>query len=1603
MALSLGDFQAPRLTMEDFEGQLSYGKTPNERSAKMVAASQAGATGAQRESYEQTKNRLLDPTQQDKFTLEHQQTRDAMWEQFIEPGVSDIIADPTMDLQTKDSLVESTFSTSRNPLSTTSMLALQAARADMEEDATEAAEESRYKFIDSIKRVEEEKRKRQTAINSLNLGKDQGVVDTIVDLGEVIAPFAEWINVDNMQKALGDPSSALTSSEGFLLGEQKRNLYESIRKMPMDKRQEFTEVVLDMVQNNKQVILPDGNDMVALETLNRMLIDNDYSDFERWFDNATSVLDIAGVGGLVRSVKAGKAAKVGKAAKATGGIDGEILKAERAAEEVNPNMLGKGEVIEGTYTDVTTPMQNTPLIKVSIPDSDEAIDALATATHTEVAPVAPSQVVKDVNPTVARDMHNAAMADGTGESAEALYGTTRTEAAAKDILPEPDITPGRMPNKVDMKPSYEEPENLKRARTTDGRTYVAPTEMEAQRARLTHSFEDVEGMKLHKESLIVRTNQDATIGVTARYSPRDSGFRTWGEAVSNAKFAFRRYGLNEENFTPLVRNGDEWVEATPKQIEAKAALKAAGAKGKEFEDIDFAVGIKYDYAFRPEDLQVDELLNTSTGVLARSVQFADRLTGDWLAKKGQGSFVQNFLDPASVIPAQIVEPAHIAVDRAVGLKKLYQEQFEVFGKAYGKLPKDRRAMMNDYIVEANLDGLPLSVSDLYGRGFTGKEIEMLQQWRRSNDAMWYAANEDMVKSLRAKGFVAFTHEASDTKLIGKPLKRMAVSENTTVFDPVKGVNTRLTKQEMDELYEKGGEIVRLDEQIQIDGEWVGDAVSRNTPSGGYTRAIYDGEVVMPYRDGYYPVMYDANYFIEKHIKLKDGTVKKKVVASARDSKEVDEALKMLRSSEPDAIYESRHDRRIGRDEIFGEGSWSNITNAGLSSQRVRGERLGDAGANLQNIGQGHLKDPLEAVANQIYQLSQRVAMRDYMATVRNRWMQNYFKHFNLPENKFGQIEFPKSVSELVPKPNTPAKVVADGKNQYNYLYSLENGYINGMDELFRGVLHHAADIMGEIGWSKAQRALFEGAKGSPIRAAKTAAFKMFLSMHPLRQAVIQRGQMLQLGAVNPKYAGSTMVSDLVNIRLVRSGLNKDPKFLSLYDEIKDAGVLEAVDAHVLIREDAMRLTDMTWMQKTSTTLNKPIDLMQRYGFDAAEQDVLLSAWLSFRDLAVKAGKDIKDQRVKDEILGQARAFTGGMNRAGDMAYGGNTFSLFTQFLSFRHKMLLQTISNKSLTPMKRAQLLAFNVAMFGPDATLVSYLVDSLFEGKPSPERDMIEDGLLSVFLNESLSLISGKDQAIDWGDFAPAEAYGMGDVLVGMMTTNLLEMAAKSPSGSLLFGANPRLADAFKTAGRYFNVLEDYEDPELSTKLSDVVIASANLFSGYSAAFKARYAYQTGKKMSTTGSVTDEDITGVESYLAGLGFQTKTEQGYRKTYEVIYGKDYVTKGGMEQDVKDWYKELKRQLARRGTTTQEDDMSMRVLSEAWRVFGEERPAAVDIILGEIQKDARDKDYAMIQNLIGRMGLTTKEEMWTIIRELPAGNIRDQLQIIMEAKDNTSGN
>lgn len=1618
--MELSDFNVSvPLTVADFGKLPPTSPNISENNAAQISGAYTILQGGGAADYDKTKGDLLDPARRESFIQLHSQLRDAMWED-AQQSLGSFLTDPNENPQNKRNVVDTVrgvetgqITVSKLPkTSSTEALAQEAAVADNGFDESERTSEMRNSAIDEIGEIVGWRKDVAKAINSLTLTEESNTGKFIKDIGELFVPFAEWIHYDKMSEATGGNTN--------LAGEQKKRLFELIKATPVDQQAAFAQKIIDLVEENQNVILPDGNTVVAINDLYEILLSNDYSNTDRFIDDATSILDVFfGAGTLAKTaLKSKTAAKIPEALaniQKTTSLEEEaeaFTLAQRVADEEarNSKLAKDAQAFKGKpepkVEDVFPPKpKNTPKKLAEEakafkgepePTADSVFrEAVKEKTITTVSPTSPSQTVKDFNPDLSRQLHKLAVDDETGEAAKALYGTSRTEAIAKDILPEPGINPWEIPHKVEMNkgPSFPLPENIRSVLKENGNTILTDSEYLKHKEMLTSGFRNVEGMTLHPASLVARINPDATMGFTARYSPVDSGFSSSKEVFENAKYAFRHYGLQDDNFSLLKKSGSKWKEV-PK------------TEWSQVKDGEYALGMKYDYTFSADDWTEAELLTTAPGLVARAVQFADRLPSQFLASLGQGSLVQNLLDNASVIHPRILNAASVAVDRAYRVKKVFVDEFDKVVKDYKKLSSDRQALFTDYVKQANLEGIPFSETNLYNRGFTQKEVETLKKWQRANDIMWYANNEDTAISLRANGYMAFTHKGTETKLYGRPVAKVSAEKEKWVFDPMKNKVVSLEEQDWENLYTKNGTAFKLSEPEKIDGHWVDTVISRNTPEAGYLRAIYNGERVLSYQNSYYPVAYNGNYIITKKITKsgKNGAEEHyKAIGVSKTRAEVDDVLKKLRADDSKSEFSFRLDRahEARQSRIFDEGSWGLSSNAGLTSQKIRGERLGDAGADLHKIGHSHLKDPLEAVQSQIHQLSQRVAMRPYIDSVKKRWMLNYGKYIDLKRSDVtGQLEMPQSIRDVVGKSEAPSKLVADARTNYNYISALENGYINLIDDAYKTTMQLFAQELGKFGFQTAEKVLFKGSTTNPSQVIRSLAFKIFLAASPLRQAVVQRSQIVQMAAINAKYFPNLM-NDLLQIDFVRMGVSKSKYYTDLYKELENSGVLEAVNAHSLIRDDLLHLADVSsgvkvvnTAGKIKNTLAKPLNFLQDVGFNAAEQDVLIASWLTHRDLAIKAGKNINDQRVKDEVLGQARAYTLNMNRAGEMPYSQNTLGLLGQFFAFQHKSFMQGISNRSLSGKDRLKILAYTTALWGVGSTPLFMLYNLIPEDAPSETKDVIEKGLFTITLNKGLTMLTGEDQSIDWRGMAPAAANGIGEVLFSMADTPLAAIITGGPSGSLLFGNNPKMTDAFKTGLRFFSVIDDYEDEKLQTSFTDVVKAAVNIFSGGSSFFKARYALQTGMKLSSSGKITDSDITELEAVMTALGFRTLYETGISNTKEVMYGDKAFT----EDDVSMFYQEVKRHLARRGMSVAEEDFGIRVLQEAWRVFGDDRPEAVKLLKKRIEADAQNGDYAVYKGIINSMGFKTEAETWDAINSLPAGPARDNLTKLMQTRE-----
>ncbi|NOQ73244.1 MAG: hypothetical protein GQ574_14650 [Crocinitomix sp.] len=1525
--------QETSASLEDFTTEVETPSPVNSVSASNIAAQSAVMDGTETmlDTYRQTKQDLLSPVSSQMFILDQQVQRDKIMAD-LNQELSSILGNPEASFEEKseaytmfEKIEETALPDLRNEVAYKSL------SEESEPTDTDSMDMSRNLMVDSILEVQDQKRNLQNMINSMAVSENPTMTKTIGDIAEIMVPFVEWEAINKIWREVEDKGQLNTR----LLGDLKVALFSNIKNIPMDQREAWAKSIIDLVNENESILFSGSNDVVKLDTLNRMIVDNDYSDLEKWFDSTTSVLDVVGIGALARAV----------------------IKGGR----------GTAAVVESS-------------------------EALRTATRTDVNPASVGETVAQTNPRQARAMDDMNTADETGNAAEATYGTTREEVVANNHLPEAEIVVGE----VRAKPSFAPSERVRGVIDSGGQTAFTAAEKAAQEAAIVGRLEDIEGAKMRGNSLTVRESFDGGMTIRGLFSLTDTGYKTAEEALGAAGWAFRHQGMKESDFTLMVRTGDTYEVADAATLTARAELRAEFVRRKvkipeEIKPaIDYAVAIDFTRPYDPNLVGVFDFLDTKRNVFDR--------WGVASGKGSAGSLTQTLLPADTVLHQQITKPASVAVNRSVALRKSLVEMFGPFVDQYSSLKKGPRKAVSDYLHKANYDGIKYDVADLINRGFTVAEREVIKSWRKANDGMYHVVNSDLVNSLRNRGFQVFFDKGSNTQLFVKPVGRAAIGPQKDLLDTATGQLIRLNKGDLDDLYAKGGGVVRTEEPFRVGEEWVEYVINRNTPTSGYTRALRADDTVLAYRDGYYPVVYDAEYFITKTFRVGNDETITKAVATARTSEEARNIEKALKSAEtdPTVVYANRRDRKAEPLDRAEGGAWNNLVNSGLSSQRYRGERLADGSTDLHKMGMANLSDPLEAIASQIRSVSERTSMRSYLDTVKARWVSNFSKHLDedVLRDRFGQVNYPQSWDNIKTTDGRRTKQLADARTLFNYIRSLEDGYVNTLDDSVKGLMHMFADIADIYGVPKAEATFNAVSKFRPTVAIKSATFKLFLAAHPMRQALIQAHQTIQLFAIEPKYMlGGGFSSDVASLLRGRLGTGS-VEDAALYNDFVKSGLADAVDANNLVRDDTLHLADLTWQQKARSVVGAPLKFSQRLGFDVGEETVLATAWLTYRNKALTAGKPLSAS-VMDEVVGNARNFTYNMDKAGDMPYNQNSLNVIMQFMQVPHKAVLQPLINRGLSGKDKAQLVAFNTAMYGiPTATLAPILYPLVAEG---PARDALEFGLEDVILNATLSAASGTDTNIDFGDLSPIDSYGLADTLVGMVTTDLGTIVSNAPAATIMFGGNSRIGQLMKTSARYFNIIDDYEEPGNGTRYTDVALAAGNLFSGFSSMFKGLYALETRQKISALGVITDEDVTKPEAILQALfGLKTKDESSNWEINRILYqGRDAPPD---PNDVKLWYNELKRHFARRGMSTMEAEFQQRVLAEAWRVFDGSDIKARESILSYIQADVKSGDDALIRGIMSAMGSESKgfhsnRDVSAMIEKLPDSAQKEQLRIM----------
>lgn len=1089
-------------------------------------------------------------------------------------------------------------------------------------------------------------------------------------------------------------------------------------------------------------------------------------------------------------------------------------------------------------------------------------------------PASPIEIVKLANPQTARDMHAAIILSQGDEIAKAVSGTNKVQAVANNILPQVSkdgrVNVGIVDIDRNLRKQLVLPEAVYRAAHITVDNMLTKGEIELAKANVVNKFNDASGLTM-RPSISSFDDDGVKLKINAVYGPSEGDFSNARQAVEQTKYALQKMGIKDEDIELLRRRG---LDYEPVKLEEVADVEGS-----------YLVRINTTHTFDPTEVPFYE---------KSTVRFnwADRIPAmNWDTNKSISNIL---IDYASMLDPKFTGPMSVGVDKSAKFEKLMLDLANDFAVGFNKLDAASKQKLDRYIKEANFNGIALDIGHLKNKeNFSDAMIKAAKDWRTFWDAHYYLENLDVIRTLNNQGFSFLKNK--NAELIARQITKD--STIAKVYDPDLDKIVQLSKAELDALYDSGGFYGKLRRPSEIGGELVEHVIVKNTPDS-YLRKIRDSDQVLNYREGYYQLQYKAARFVDKITVMPNGKEIRKAVAVSKDSKQAKAfAERMNANASPGTFYRERADDRAF---IRGSDDWFDVQEAqGRIAQRHRGKLLESAdGVNHLDDG-SHILDPATSAIRAARSISGRTVMRPVLDTAKERFMKQY-GHLVTNENPFGTKYFPRDKAQIGEKGRHTTKELGDARTTWNYINFMENGYINGMDEMYKQGMSMLAETLGSMDMYRTQRAVSIASEFSPNQAAKGGVFNAYIAGHPLRQLFIQPHQAVRTFAYNtegwvtgkiPRLTWAYTASKIEGKSFsLPKGISK-AELDSFAKFVDESGMIQAVDKNNLIRGSLLDAADHSTGGRLLRAANSPIEFSRKIGFDKGEIANNVLHLAAVYDKYARKGFNMTDPSIIDEARSVTRAIGYDMNAAGDMLINHTAASTILQFMQVPLKAVLN-YTNRRIPATDRARLLAGDLIMWGGPAYIISEWFGTSLPDDPKT-RNIIVNGLEATILNRVFQELTGDETLkMDWSSLSPADMTGFGKMFGTLLTDGPWKAFVTSPAAQL-FGDEGRVRDAFITAGRFFAGISDdqYETP---ASIADVAVKFGQIYSGFSAATQAYFMLEMGKKESKYGSELRDNVHYAEAMAALIGIN---EASSKERFELIEKarKDYKK---IEEDIK---------------------------------------------------------------------------------------------------------
>lgn len=729
-------------------------------------------------------------------------------------STAELLMDPSAADEWKQSAINTVNDPSSHLYDPRNMVATKAATKEVKGETAEAAIQ-RGVAAAGINEVLEFQREKQKHYNSMQLISDKDKTADYVAAGEGFIPLASGYKEARITRDLAgdDWNGFKTAMATVFNGSTVKERNEMFNKLPISQRMQMMDKIADIIATDGQTIfLPSSKDSVNLKAFMQTIESDGYSTTEETVDNILGILDFAGVGAMVK-----------KGVSYVGALG---------------KLAGEAEEVSNTYRNV-----------------------VRTNVVTDVQPTSLHNTVKDVNPEVGRGMYNATLGDESGELATAVYGTSREDAIASVVTPKPASVDGTVTNAIthperDSDFGFMPDADILDFVDNSGAAWLTPAEKRVLRSSVVNDFRNTVGMRNKKEMGSVEALPDG-VKFSSVYGPTDSGWSGLQDAIDQAQFALKNYGITENDISVLIRQGENYVPLDKKVQATLLANNNAQIKG------DFL-------------LQIDHTYKYDSSKLGDGFEFLDvRNNGfdRWLPRSGtkeQGTLQSNVLDPQSMLNPKLTKGATIAGLRGAGLEQKLLTNAKDYVETVKKMPTERQDKIFSKIRENNAKGQGLNYANLKAEGFSDAEVDALRKWQSNQDTLYAISNRDMIKTYTSRGYGLMEHQESGTRLIVRPVARNQTGDRVKAYDPLTNSVVDLDAKALTDLYSGNGNVAKSISPISVDGTQVEHVLNRNAAGSTYIRQLRNDDQVLNYRKGYYAVRYRDPHFIEKKVVDADG-------------------------------------------------------------------------------------------------------------------------------------------------------------------------------------------------------------------------------------------------------------------------------------------------------------------------------------------------------------------------------------------------------------------------------------------------------------------------------------------------------------------------------------------------------------------------------------------------------------------------------------------------------------------------------------------------------------------------------------------------------------